>query len=97
PKFFKQEYLIQMYNGAISEIRNIFNELPEIKEIGAEAFADLLVYKFKIPISIGVEQSRLDQTVVSFMPFAQKRIFELTQRIPLEKRNNSRLFYDTIS
>ena len=97
PKFFKQEYLNQMYNGAINEIRNIFNELPEIKEIGAEAFADLLVYKFKIPISIGAEQARLDQIVVSFMPFAQKRIFELTQRIPLEKRNNSRLFYDTIS
>ncbi len=96
PMFFKEAVYNEMYNGAIADIKRIFNLLPDFKDSTIEDFADMLVFKYKVPNGIALEQTRLDQFVLSFMPFGQMKTFNICQNIPVTAKINSKILYNYI-
>lgn len=96
PVFFKKPFYDKMYKGAIQDLNRIFLELPDFKDSSVENFADLLVFKYKVPNGIGLEQARLDQFVLSLMPFGQMKTFDICQSIPVSAKTNSKILYNYI-
>ena len=97
PKIFKEEFEEMMMENAAEQLRTIFEVFPEPAEIGIENFVDLLVVKYRIPNYFGPEQSRLDNILPGFMPFAQRSTISASLGIPVKKRKNSQLFYEAIN
>ncbi len=97
PKIFKEEYNDMMAEGAVEQLKTIFDSFPDPKETGPENFVDLLVAKFRIPNYFGPEQSRIDNIFPGIMPFAQKQTIEASLGIPVKQRKNSQIFYNAIS
>jgi hypothetical protein len=93
---FNAEIQKDMNSGILDDIENIFSELPDVKKVGAENFVDLMVLKYRVPNYFGPEQSRLDNIMMSFMPFAQARLILTSLGIPAKHRSNGKLFYKAI-
>lgn len=96
PFFFKQSVYEEMLKGAIYDIDQIFQDIQYFKKSSIENFADMIVYKYKVPNGIGLEQTRLDQFLVSFMPFGQMKTFNICQSIPVSSKTNSKILYNYI-
>ena len=96
PKIFKEEYEEMMLENAEEQLRLIFEAFPDPAEIGVENFVDFLVVKYRIPNYFGPEQSRLDNILPGFMPFAQRSTISASLGIPVKHRKNSQLFYNAI-
>ncbi|MBK7378296.1 MAG: hypothetical protein IPJ03_04730 [Ignavibacteriales bacterium] len=93
---FNAEIQKEMNSGILEDIENIFSELPDVSKVGAENFVDLMVLKYRIPNYFGPEQSRLDNIMLSFMPFAQFKLILTSLGIPAKHRRNGNLFYKAI-
>jgi hypothetical protein len=96
PEIFKEEFREMMVEGAVEQLKRIFESFPDPKETGPENFVDLLIAKFRIPNYFGPEQSRIDNLFPGIMPFAQKQTIEASLGIPVKQRKNSQLFYNAI-
>jgi hypothetical protein len=96
PGIFKSDIEEMMFESAVDQLKNIYESFPDPKEVGAENFVDLLIVKFRIPNYFGPEQSRLDNILPGFMPFAQRNTISASLGIPAELRKNSQLFYTAI-
>lgn len=93
---FSAEIQKDMNAGILEDIENIFSELPEVNKVGAENFVDLMVLKYRVPNYFGPEQSRLDNIIMSFMPFAQVKLILTSLGIPVKHRSDGKLFYKAI-
>lgn len=93
---FNAEIHKDMNSGILEDIENIFSELPDVKKVGTENFVDLMVLKYRIPNYFGHEQSRLDNIMLSFMPFAQVKLILTSLGIPAKHRSDGKLFYKAI-
>lgn len=96
PGIFKPEFNEMMFESAIEQLKKIYETLPDPGEIGAENFVDLMIVKYRIPNYFGPEQSRLDNILPGFMPFAQRNTISASLGIPVEQRKNSQIFYKAI-
>jgi hypothetical protein len=96
PEIFKEEFNDMMAEGAIEQLKRIYESFPDPKETGPENFVDLLVAKFRIPNYFGPEQSRIDNLFPGIMPFAQQQTITASLSIPVKQRKNSQLFYNAI-
>jgi hypothetical protein len=96
PKIFKVEIEEMMLENAEEQLRTIFESFPDPGEIGIENFVDLLIVKYRIPNYFGPEQSRLDNILPGFMPFAQRSTITASLGIPVKQRKDSQLFYNAI-
>jgi hypothetical protein len=96
PKIFTQEIEETMLESSIEQLKKIYESFPDPGETGSESFVDLLVVKYRIPNYFGPEQSRLDNILPGFMPFAQRSTISASLGIPAKERKNSKLFYKAI-
>lgn len=89
-KIFNKDTRTVMEEGIIDQIEELITGLPEISDIGLRNWIDLMAIRTRFPNLAGPEQSRIDNEVVSYMPFAQPSILRkylLTNR--LKSFNNS--------
>lgn len=96
PGIFKPDINEIMFESAVEQLKNIYESFPDLKEVGAENFVDLLIVKYRIPNYFGPEQTRLDNIFPGFMLFAQRNTISASLGIPVEQRKNSQLFYTAI-
>lgn len=94
---FSAEVLEEMKNSAIEQIEKLFKDLPDPNEIGFGKWIDLFSIKTRLPNYYAPEQIRVDEYVVSFMPFAQKDLLKFLFSLNDSDKKNGRLIKDTIS
>ncbi|KAA3620362.1 MAG: hypothetical protein DWQ05_00015 [Calditrichaeota bacterium] len=95
--FFDTDFGHELQKSAIIELQNVWQEMPQIREIGIDNFLDLFSVRTRLPNYYAYEQARLDAIVPNFMPFAQPDIVELLLNLPVSQRQNSSLFRQMIA
>ena len=89
---FRDNYMRNMKKGTIVQIEALLKRLPSVKEIGCENFIDLLTVKTRPPNYTGVEQTRLDNILFSYMPLLQKDVIDPIFSMSLYWRKNGKYF-----
>lgn len=89
---FKDRYTKEMKRGVLEQIEKLLERLPSVKDIGYVNLTDLLAIKTRPPNYSGVEQTRLDNILVSYIPFLQKEIIEQIFSLSPYWRENGRYF-----
>lgn len=93
---FNEDCTSRMQNGIYSQIEELFDYLPPIKEVGLENWLDLFSLKSRLVNYYAPEQSRIDSFVKSYMPFVQPILIENLLDVPVYIRKNNRLFKKVI-
>lgn len=94
---FSSDVLQLMKNGAIEQIEKLFKDLPDPSEIGFGKWIDLFSIKTRLPNYYSPEQTRVDEFVVSFMPFVQKDLLKFLFSLDDSDKKNGKLFKSIIS
>jgi hypothetical protein len=81
-----------MQNGAERQIEGLLGTLPSVEDIGEENFADLLIVRYRFPNYGGLDQSRMDGQILSYMPFAQPSFVRAAFATPLKLKRDAHLF-----
>jgi len=89
---FRDKYTEKMKIGTLMQIEVLLKNLPSVNDIGCETFADLLTIKTRPHNYSGVEQARLDNYLVSYIPFLQKDILDPIFSLDLYWKKNGRYF-----
>jgi hypothetical protein len=89
---FRDKYMEKMKKGTLAQIEKLLIRLPSAKDIGVDNLADLFATKTRSPNYSGVEQARLDNMMVSYVPFLQKDIIDPIFSMNLYWRENGRYF-----
>ncbi|MFH1051038.1 MAG: hypothetical protein V1779_08960 [bacterium] len=80
-----------MYQGTCEQIEDIMNKLPYVKEIGLANWLDLFAIKTRLVNLYSHEQTRLDQSHVCYMPFAQLSLMKNLFSVDVNIRKDSKL------
>ncbi|MFH1008485.1 MAG: asparagine synthase-related protein [Candidatus Latescibacterota bacterium] len=89
---FSAEVNNRMNEGVTSEIMNLADSMPDIREIGIDNWTDLLAIRTRLPNLAGLEQSRADTEVVTYMPFAQPSFLRHVFSAAVSERRNGTFF-----
>ena len=89
---FRDKYMEKMKKGTLAQIEKLLIRLPSAKDIGVDNLADLFATKTRSPNYSGVEQARLDNIMVSYVPFLQKDLLDTVFSMNLYWRENGRYF-----
>ena len=87
---FNRDAELVMAKGMERELASLFAALPPVREIGREDFSDLLSICYRLPNAAGFEQARMDEQIVSYMPFAQPAIMRRAMEMPLSEKINGK-------
>jgi len=93
---FRDKYIKKMEKGILEQIGELLERLPSVKDIGYGNFTDLLAVKTRPSNYSGVEQTRLDNIIVSYIPFLQKDVIDQIFSISPYWRENGRYFRSII-
>lgn len=89
---FNRDIYYEMDAGNTSQLIEIINKLPEIKEVGYGNWLDIFSVKTRLVNYYGPEQGRLDNYITCYMPFAQLSLLNNLLNIPVTLRKNHKLF-----
>ncbi len=89
---FRDKYMEKMKKGTFVQIGDLLERLPSVKEIGCENFVDLLTIKTRPPNYSSAEQTRLDNLLISYIPFLQIDVLDTVFSMNLYWRENGRYF-----
>ena len=85
-----------MQRGTITQIDNLFKELPDLKSIGLGRWVDLFSLKTRLANYYAPEQARVDDHLISFMPFVQKDLLKMLFSLSNDDKKNGKLFKELI-
>jgi hypothetical protein len=84
-----------MEGGIESQLERALSEMPSIEDIGLENLIDLFIVRFRFPNYAGLDQSRFDEEIVNYMPFAQPSFIQAVFQMPQHERRNGK-YYRTL-
>jgi len=93
---FSVEVTPLLEDGARRSLEKVLDEMPAVKKIGVENFADLLAVRTRVPNYGAPEQARLDSEILNFMPLVQPSFLRAVFGIPAKLRSNAGLYYGII-
>ena len=93
---FSEDVIKEMKDGSITQLENIFIELPDANVIGLENWLDIITIRARLINTSAPEQARVDNYAVSFMPFIQKDILKILFGFSVNEKKNGKLFKDFI-
>jgi len=93
---FSEDVQNEMERGAIEQINNVLEEMPDVAEIGSAKWIDLFSISSRLTNYYSPEQARIDQYVLSFMPLVQKDILQLLFGLNDVEKKNGKLFKELI-
>ncbi len=83
PRIFTDEILAIMQRGFM---RDIEAGLARTRGLSAEQIAEIWALWFRLPNFSGLEQARLDEFTVNFMPYVQPEVLEAGLKMPARER-----------
>ena len=96
PNIFSEDIFDEMQRGTITQIDNLFKELPDLKSISLGRWVDLFSLKTRLANYYAPEQARVDDHVISFMPFVQKDLLKILFSLSNDDKKNGKLFKELI-
>jgi len=93
---FSEDVMKAMRRGIDDRIAQAWSAMPAVTGIGVENFLDLLIVRYRFPNYGGIEQSRTDEQILGFTPFAQPSFVRTAFGLPMHLKNNARLFRSLI-
>lgn len=96
PPIFHNEILEDMERGALDDIRTAMEQWPEIPHVSHHDFLDTLIVRYRYPNYAGIEQSRMDEEVLSLAPFCQPSVVAAAFGLPASQKKSGKLFRDII-
>lgn len=95
-EFFEQEVINKMSAGLRNQIEEIYELLPDPKEIEVENWLDLFAIKTRLANHYSHEQTLLDQSLVSIMPFVQQSVLSNLLSVDSHRKRNGKLYKEII-
>ncbi len=89
---FKNDFVAQMEKGIEIQLDEIFTRLPETTKNDLGNWLDLFAIKTRITNYYSHEQARLDNNLISIMPFLQPCILKELFNMPVSLRQNGKLY-----
>ena len=89
---FNNDSMLLMKNGIENQLEELFEKLPKIKKNNSGNWLDIFAIKTRIANYYSHEQSRLDNNLVSIMPFLQPTLLSELNNMPISLRQNGKLF-----
>lgn len=89
---FSSEIILQMENGIELQLDELFTKLPEVRKDDLGNWLDLFAIKTRITNYYSHEQARLDNHLVSVMPFLQPSILKELFNVSPNLRQNGKLY-----
>ncbi|MBE0570335.1 MAG: hypothetical protein IH618_02230 [Ignavibacteriaceae bacterium] len=93
---FLEDAMVEMEKGVIEQLDNLFEEMPDAKQISAASWVDLFSIRSRLANYYAPEQARVDQYLISFMPLVQKNILYLLFGLSDVDKKNGKLFKELI-
>ena len=93
---FNEETIEVMERGINQQLIAIQDEMPSVDKIGIENFLDLLIVRYRFPNYAGIDQSRIDEAIVNYMPYAQPSFLQDVFQTPVYLRRGGKLFRSLI-
>ncbi len=94
---FASDVVLQMEEGARSDLRAALAMMPSLKDVGIDNYLDLLAVRTRVPNWGGPEQCRLDGEVLNFMPLAQPSFLRAVFASRVRARQNGKWCLDYIA
>lgn len=91
---FKNDSNQILLDGAIDDIQERLNKMPDINTFGFENYLDLLNIKTRFVNYFGPEQMRLDSFITSLMPYVNDNILKNVFGLSLKGKRNSKIYID---
>ena len=85
-----------MEEGIDAQIRDAWSSMPPIENVELENLIDLFIVRFRFPNYAGLDQSRLDEEIVNYMPFAQPSFIRAVLQMSVHQRRNGRYYRQLI-
>lgn len=95
-EFFEQDVINKMSDGLRYQIEEIYELLPNPEEIGVENWLDLFAIKTRLANHYLHEQTLLDQSLVSIMPFVQQSVLSNLLSVDSYRKRNGKLYKEII-
>lgn len=95
PNIFKKEFTDKMLSGISGQLKQMFADL-EAEDKNFYSLPDIMIANYRLPNYFMPEQTRLDNFLLSFMPFAQPEMVSASLSLQDKYRTNSSLMYKTI-
>jgi len=96
PPIFNRETAAVMRRAAIDDLRAVLETMPPVGDRGIHDFLDLMAVRYRFPNYAGIEQSRMDEILLSFSPFCQHSVVEASFGLPPRLKKNGALFREVI-
>lgn len=89
---FNDEINDLMEKAAKVQTEEMLLSLPDINVIGIDNFIDIFAIKTRLLNDVASEQARIDNILITFMPFVQKSLLNMLFQIRANSRRNSKMF-----
>jgi len=93
---FNDDIIEEMNTGVQLQLEELFKILPNINKIGIRNWLDIFAIKTRLTNYYSPEQTWLDRSITSMMPFIQPSILNEILNMPVNLRQNSKLFRNLI-
>ena len=91
---FTNEITEQMKNNCYQEIEEHLSTMPALNDYGFENYIDWMNIKTRFVNYFGPEQMRLDSFLPSYMPYINEALLSNVFSIPLNQKENGKMFID---
>ena len=95
-EFLEHDVINKMSDGLRNQIEEIYELLPDPEEIGVENWLDLFAIKTRLANHYSQEQSFLDQSLISVMPFVQQSVLSNLHSVDPHRRKDGKLYKEII-
>jgi hypothetical protein len=85
-----------MKQGIETQIKEAWDAMPPISEIGEGNFLDLLTLRTRVPNWCSLEQTRVDQQAICYMPYLQPSLLNIVFSLPIPLRKNGKLLREIL-
>jgi hypothetical protein len=96
PMFFNSDVEAAMMRHASEAVRDFVASMPDARETGLGNWLDMLFARGSVHNWTGPEQSRMDEDMLSFMPFIQPSYLNAMFSIPVKRRESGVWLKDMI-
>lgn len=89
---FENDLNEKMRGSCVEQLHELFNEIPDIQKIGVSNWIDILAIITRLANYYSHEQSKTDEIILNYMPFAQPSLLNNILNVKPKSRKNAHLF-----
>ncbi len=88
---FDKDMEMMMYEYTLNDIEKMFKSMPSIDDFGVENWVDLLYLRYKKTTNGSIMQSKMDSSLMNYMPFIQPSLLKLVFNVDVKIRKSEKM------